>query len=291
MYNRYGQQTVYATLTPVAGGLAFCSSFDKALVEAFKLKIPSSGRRWDGTGKRWIVSAQYGRACAELAETFLGVKLTVPAQTHLAATIETRLLKVEYLGRTKDRGAGDSSASAWVDGGWGVIFPEDVLRLWFEALPQSPGEKPTLYAVLAVKSAATADEIKSAFRRLAKQWHPDVNRNDPDAGEQFKVINHAYEILSSELTRRKYDAGLALEASMKQQTLNSRQVYNAASYLDADGYRSPLRCGWVLCEGQESLGRFTVSKILQFEDILDSRGRTMVVSWPAGATTFLAQWQ
>ncbi len=61
------------------------------------------------------------------------------------------------------------------------------------------------YKILGVKPDASEKEIKSAFRRLARQYHPDVNPNDPKAEERFKEINEAYEVLSDPEKRRKYD--------------------------------------------------------------------------------------
>ena len=61
------------------------------------------------------------------------------------------------------------------------------------------------YKILGVKPDASEKEIKSAFRRLARKYHPDVNPNDPQAEERFKEINEAYEVLSDPEKRRKYD--------------------------------------------------------------------------------------
>ncbi|MCL6599966.1 MAG: DnaJ domain-containing protein, partial [Alicyclobacillus macrosporangiidus] len=52
------------------------------------------------------------------------------------------------------------------------------------------------YEVLGVSRSASADEIKRAYRKLARQYHPDVNKDDPSAAEKFKEINEAYEVLS-----------------------------------------------------------------------------------------------
>jgi molecular chaperone DnaJ len=62
------------------------------------------------------------------------------------------------------------------------------------------------YAVLGVDRDADADTIKKAYRRLARQYHPDVN-SDPGAAERFKEVSHAYEVLSDPEKRRVYDLG------------------------------------------------------------------------------------
>lgn len=63
------------------------------------------------------------------------------------------------------------------------------------------------YTVLGVKRDANADEIKRAFRKLAKAYHPDYNKSDPKAAERFAEVNAAHEILGDEAKRRQFDAG------------------------------------------------------------------------------------
>jgi molecular chaperone DnaJ len=62
------------------------------------------------------------------------------------------------------------------------------------------------YEVLGVDRGATEAELKKAFRRLARELHPDVNRHDPEAEEKFKEAAEAYEVLSDPRRRRTYDA-------------------------------------------------------------------------------------
>lgn len=65
--------------------------------------------------------------------------------------------------------------------------------------------KRDLYEVLGVSRTATADEVKRAYRRLAKQYHPDTNRGDATAETKFKEVQHAYSILSDKEKRARYD--------------------------------------------------------------------------------------
>jgi molecular chaperone DnaJ len=61
------------------------------------------------------------------------------------------------------------------------------------------------YGTLGVKKAATADEIRKAFRKAARKYHPDVNPNDKKAEEKFKEISEANDVLSDEKKRKIYD--------------------------------------------------------------------------------------
>src|ERR1043165_7301190 len=61
------------------------------------------------------------------------------------------------------------------------------------------------YKILGVGKTATDDEIRKAFRKLARQYHPDVAKNKAGAEDKFKEVNEAYEVLSEPTKRKKYD--------------------------------------------------------------------------------------
>jgi molecular chaperone DnaJ len=63
------------------------------------------------------------------------------------------------------------------------------------------------YEVLGVSKSSSQDEIKKAYRELARKWHPDRNQDDDEAEERFKEIQQAYGVLSDTEKRKQYDAG------------------------------------------------------------------------------------
>src|SRR3954462_7616569 len=66
-------------------------------------------------------------------------------------------------------------------------------------------EVPDYYKVLGVEKNAGEDEIKKAYRKLARKYHPDLNPNDKVANAKFQQINEANEVLSDPGKRKKYD--------------------------------------------------------------------------------------
>ena len=65
--------------------------------------------------------------------------------------------------------------------------------------------KKDYYEILGVKKTASADEIRKAFRKLARKHHPDVNPGDKAAEEKFKTLSEANDVLSDPKKRKMYD--------------------------------------------------------------------------------------
>lgn len=271
-------------ITATPGGLQVSTPYDAAFLLDFKASVPHSARAWQRP--YWIVDPAYGRKVAELIEIYYGQRVALPTAPVVPTDPETRALELRYLGRCKLREGFESSAYGTLDGtSWTLVFPETVLRAHFGAQDQQPDTPETLYGVLGIAKTNDTGALKQAYRRMARQWHPDVCR-EPDATQRFQAIQHAYAILGDDKIRRKYDAGLALEASLTSMRRGAAGWDNAASV----EYRAPLRCGLVLCEGQPKIGRFVVSKIIDWQDIVDSRGRTLVSSWDSDNDRVRVEW-
>jgi hypothetical protein len=75
--------------------------------------------------------------------------------------------------------------------------------------PPSPPPRVNYYAILGVPPNATADQIRAAYRELAKRWHPDVRPGDHEAIERFRLLSEAHDVLMDPEKRAKHDRELA----------------------------------------------------------------------------------
>src|SRR6201984_2155853 len=92
------------------------------------------------------------------------------------------------------------------------------------------------YRILGIDRTAAEKDIKSAYRKLARQYHPDLNPNDPEANKKFQQINEANEVLTDPEQRKQYDKhaehcqqGEEREQHARQQQQN-RQQYGGGQY-------------------------------------------------------------
>ena len=74
--------------------------------------------------------------------------------------------------------------------------------------------KRNYYEILGVSRNASGKDIKKAYYQLAKKYHPDTNKSDPNAGKKFQEVSEAYEVLSDETKRKEYDTWGATSEQM-----------------------------------------------------------------------------
>ena len=248
--------------------------YDKGMVEQIKNLIPSTERKWDAKRKIWIIAAKHYAALKQIFPL-----TNVPAPPTRTSEKQTKIIDVRYIGKTKDRGSGERIAFGYADGDWSVVFPESVLKQYLEGWANKSEPSGTHYAVLGISKTASADEIKRGYRRMAKQWHPDVCK-EPNAQEIFLKVQKAYELLSNVNKRARYDAGLMF-------TINQPKPHT--NYTD-ESYTPRYRCGYVMADGHDVLGRFVVDKILGWQEIMNDKGETLVTSWAFGDEMFTEVW-
>jgi hypothetical protein len=274
-------RTHSATVQLSPKGFLVQTTYDPDFVALLKCKIPPMGRNWDMEGRVWIVETRYAAVLQGLLDEYYpGTQVPQVTATH-TPHVETRQSEVRYIGATKNRGNNSWSAFGYCHGSWSLVFPEEVLKRWFlpgECSDSGTTTEATLYRVLSVDKKAESEDIKRAWRRLVRQWHPDVCK-EPNASAQFRRIQEAYEELIDPSKRAHYDAALALAASAR--STGCIQITH--------GFQPPLRCGLLLVKGYEKVGRFVVSEILTWDDIVQD-GKTLVTSWPADADMFVETW-
>ncbi|WP_437920847.1 DnaJ C-terminal domain-containing protein [Sphingobacterium sp. LRF_L2] len=106
------------------------------------------------------------------------------------------------------------------------------------------------YNVLGVEKTASQDDIKKAYRKLARKYHPDMNPNDDAAKQKFQEINEANEVLTDPEKRKKYDQygenwkhGEAYEQAQRQQGDQRRRSGNSFEGFDFGGYTGDYDAG------------------------------------------------
>ena len=135
-----------------------------------------------------------------------------------------------------------------------------------------------LYSVLGVSSKASADEIKKAYRKLARKYHPDRNQGDKGSEERFKEVQEAYDTLSDPEKRKQYDAG-GMFSGFGPRGFGGRGVHLRPRRHLLDLLRAPRRRR----PGSASSGRDLETEVqLSFEQAME--GAEVAVTVPKQAT-------
>jgi len=280
---------------------------DQRLIDALKSAINYTYRQWDSQQFAWVIHPKAITALVAAIERAGYERPEIPEMEAAAIqTVITKTFTLEYLGQCKERedkvvsALGTTNAQRpWFDHSgrpryqWPVELPEVALKAWFERKALGDNVQ-TFYQVLCVFESASEQEIKSAHRRLARQWHPDVC-SEENAAEKFRELTDAYEVLRDPGKRRRYDAGLFFEREAKKKPeiepeMNFTRGYRIGGKFADKYFRAPLRCGLIAAEGMQKLNRFTVSKILSWDDITDECGRVMTASWNKHTESIQIKW-
>jgi len=148
------------------------------------------------------------------------------------------------------------------------------------------------YKILGVKKNATEKDIKKAYRKLARQYHPDLNPNDKEAEKKFKEVNEANEVLSHPENRKKYDEHgkdwkhaeeFEKAKQQQQQYQGSRQQQHSGSFNESDfsdffesmfGGASRQKSSSTMFRGQD----FNAELQLDIKDVYASHKRTLTIN-------------
>lgn len=269
------RNSVYPQIKENAGCYELITGYDAGFVAELKAMIPASDRKFDMSKKSWLVSAQYGKNVAGLIERYFGILPTLPILSQ-PSEIETNVLKILYLGSCKERQDG-FFATGYTEEGWNTLFSEQILRDWFGEGTKNPSGN--YFTILGLKTGSSDEEIKAGYRRMVKQWHPDVN-HEPGAQEAFLKIQAAYDVLKDAQKRAKYEAGLIFEASLNQ--FQKKEVNH--------GYRAPLKNGLILAQYEKKMGWNFVREIKSWNDIYNDQGQTLTSSWIMGEKEPRLEW-
>jgi hypothetical protein len=235
-------------------------------------------RKYNGD-RTWSVAGKHFKVIKAGMEKHFGYCDVVgsPSSDQGGRRVDTFTL--DYLGALKERDGGIYTAYGCIGSQFDAVFTKEAIEKFFQTGDLSdPISATSLYAVLGVHTKADPDEIKKAYRRGARTWHPDVCK-EPDAAQQFMRLEEAYKVLSAPLTRKKYDFALkhSNELVGKRVELNKGD-YNpgAAGVL----WKPSVKCGVVKAMIEPQLGsRFVVVEILDWRDQVNPDGLTRVTYW------------
>ncbi|XP_056309092.1 LOW QUALITY PROTEIN: dnaJ heat shock protein family (Hsp40) member A3a [Danio aesculapii] len=143
---------------------------------------------------RWIsaaVSSSHSRACSPFIPRTDGVYTGF------------KRLSGRQMWTTRGGLSGGAGAAVTLSGMTAIGSSHVVCKMLFHT--SAPSRKQDFYQILGVPRSATQKEIKKAYYQMAKKYHPDTNKEDPQAKEKFAQLAEAYEVLSDEVKRKQYD--------------------------------------------------------------------------------------
>lgn len=276
-YSRYKEAKFYVGPSEVV----MESTYNPVFIDLFKAMVLPDKRRWNNDRRVWVFAPEYLPEVIRLAKS---CDYDVSQQGTMAVEGEAQggrmSVQVNYLGNVRRRRDGSLTASGMSERGeWLYIFPWSVIAGWLD-IGVTPLDVANLYDRLSVAPNAEATEIKRAFRSMVRVWHPDVSPH-AQATDVFRAIQEAYDVLSDDRQRRKYDVALRLQSQM------SAPVESEVTWVPPDY----LRCGWYDIEADAVMGRYVVTQVYGHDDIINSAGKIMVSQWDTTQNMPVYNWR
>ncbi|XP_016306796.1 dnaJ homolog subfamily A member 3, mitochondrial-like isoform X2 [Sinocyclocheilus anshuiensis] len=173
---------------------------------------------------RWVtvaVSSSHRRACSPLLSSADGAYRSL-------STLSGR-----QMWTARGVSAGGAGAAVTLRGMTAVSPSSHVIcKMSFHT--SSPARKQDFYQILGVPRTATQKEIKKAYYQMAKKYHPDTNKDDPQAKEKFAQLAEAYEVLSDEVKRNQYDTSGSAGFDAGQAGAGHQQYWGGGSSIDPE---------------------------------------------------------
>lgn len=269
--------------------------YNQQFINRIKANVPSHLRVWDHSHKRWIFHPTTYRIISNMLENLrqMGFNVIIEQAEFFAnasnyvPVIKEETLDIHYIGRVYRRNNSEESAYGWYNDGWNVVFINNALQDYFKVSTTSV-DATNYYNALIVNETATHDQIKRAYRVVVKQWHPDIC-SEPNAREQFEIIQKAYETLISPDKRARYDLGLKLERDFN--LLASKGKINNTNYDTNEVVFNPMiKCGRFTVRSERIIGRVYVHQILDIDSITNASGQVMTTTWKEGDSVFTTRW-
>lgn len=138
-----------------------------------------------------------------------------------------------------------------------------------------------LYNILGVSETASADEIKSAYRKLAVKYHPDKNQGDKNAEDKFKQINAAYDILGNEQKRKEYDLQRHVQFNPHQRMNTNFDINNIDEMFQAMFQQAGFG-NFSFRRGPEKNRDVTLTMTISLEDAFHGKQVPMQINTPSG---------
>lgn len=252
------------SITAENGGLKVVTPYNAEFVNELKALIPATSRKWDSSQKAWYVTRDCSDQIKQIVDRVYGGDVQMPTVIAAAAEVFEVAFQADYVAACKN-----GVASIHCNGGWNAKVSEKTLRAWFKQVDNSAPA--TLYGLLGLEQTARPEEIKKAYKRAARTWHPDICR-EPDARERFEEIKDAFDVLIEPLARNKYNAGLMFEA-MARTGGRSQRTSGYSTFTPV------LRCGNLTVKAKRELGVLVIEEILAWEDVTNEHGQIMVSFW------------